>query len=102
MSLQGQRHEAHFAGRIGDAQKRGPAALAPELFNPLLHIFRGRDRFLSDLHDDVPGHQAPLRRIRPLVDANDDNPVDAVADLVAGAQFVAQVRKFKAKRLLDR
>src|SRR6266699_5125149 len=90
-SLQTQRHEAKFAIRIGDKQKRRLTAFALELVNPLLQRVGVGDRLLRYLDHHVA-------RIEPLVGggglgfyAGDHDALYAVLDLVALAQVIGHI-----------
>src|SRR5262245_29109837 len=99
--LQVQRHEAQLALGVGDEQQRRAAALGLELVDPLLHILGGADHLLGDLYDHVADAEALLGRRRARLHRRDDHALDAVLDLVAPAEIVAQIGEVEAERLLD-
>src|SRR5882757_2283586 len=98
--LHAQRDEAQFAVAVGDQQQHGFLAVLLQLIDALLDVGGVGHRFLGHLDDDVAGGQALVGGIRSAVDAGDDDALDAVLDLVSGAQILAQGRKIETQRLL--
>src|SRR6266536_3202910 len=87
--LHAQRHEPQLAVAIGDEQQHGLLAVLFQLVDALLDIGGVGNGFLAHLEDDIAGGQALFGGIRVAVDAGDNDALDAVLDLVLGAQILA-------------
>src|SRR6202171_3132190 len=98
--LHAQRHEAQFAVGVGHQQQDGFLAVLLQLIDALLDIGGVAYRLLRHLDDHLAGAEALLGGVRGAVDAGDDDALDAVLDLVAGAQVLAQRGEIEAERLL--
>src|SRR5262245_49839499 len=69
VSLDRQRHEAHFALGVGDQQQRGFFAVLLDGIEPLGHVGRARDWLLANLDDDLAGLDALVGGVGVRVDA---------------------------------
>src|SRR4051794_12267479 len=98
--LHAQRDEPQFALAIRDQQQYGLLAVLLELVDALLDVGAARHRLLRHLDDDVTGREPLFGGIRTGIDIGDDHALDAVLDLVARTQILAQRREIKAERLL--
>src|SRR5216683_2937116 len=98
--LHAQRHEAQFALGVGHQQQDGFLAVLLQLIDALLDVGGVGHRLLRHLDDHLAGAQAFIGGVGGAVDIGDDNALDAVLDLVTGAQILAQGCEFQAQRLL--
>src|SRR5579864_7871543 len=98
--LQAQRHEAQFAVGIGNQKQHGFLAVLLQLLDALLDVGGIGDRLLRHLDNDVAGGKPLLGGVRGAVNTGDDHALDAVLDLVAAAQVLAQIGEVEAERLL--
>src|SRR5712675_1650733 len=98
--LHAQRHEPQLAVGVGDQQEDGFLAVLLQLIDALLDVGGVAHRLLRHLDDHLAGAQAFLGGVGRSVDTGDDDALDAVLDLVTGAQILAQRCEIEAERLL--
>src|SRR6266852_3055241 len=98
--LHAQRHEPQLAIGVRHQQQDRFLAVLLQLIDALLDVGGVAHRLLRHLDDDFAGAQALLGGIRRAVDTGDDDALDAVLDLVAGAQVLAERGEIEAERLL--
>src|SRR5260221_1654774 len=98
--LHAQRHEPQLAVGVGDQQEDGFLAVLAQLMVALLDVGGVAHRLLRDLDDHLAGAQAFLGGVGRSVDTGDDDALDAVLDLVTGAQILAERCEIEAERLL--
>src|SRR5882762_24581 len=98
--LHAQRHETQFAVGVGHQQQDGFLAILLELIDALLDVGGVAHRLLRHLDDHLAGAEPFLGGVGGTVDTGDDDALDAVLDLVAGAQILAEAGEIEAQRLL--
>src|SRR5258708_34397180 len=98
--LHAERHEPQLAVGVGDQQQNGFLAVLLQLIDALLYVGGIAHRLLRYLDDHLAGAQSFLGGVGRSVDTGDDDALDAVLDLVAGAQILAQRGEIEAERLL--
>src|ERR1700737_3002904 len=98
--LHAQRHKAQFAVGIRDQQQHRFLAVLFQLIDALLDVGGVAHRFLRYFDNHLAGAEAFFGGVRGAVDIGDDDALDAVLDLVAGAQVLAQGGEVEAERLL--
>jgi hypothetical protein len=98
--LHSQRHKPQFAVAVGDQEQHGLLAVLLQLLDPLLDVGGISDRLLRHLDEDVAGGQPLFGGVGGAVNTGDDDALDAVLNLVAGAQILAQRRQIEPERLL--
>src|SRR5713101_2219947 len=98
--LHAQRHETQLAVGVGDQQQDGFLAVLLQLIDALLDVGGVAHRLLRHLDDHLAGAEPFLSGVGGTVDTGDDDALDAVLDLVAGAQILAEAGEIETQRLL--